>query len=71
MDWTGRMTAVIDYIEDNLAGDIDYAEAAKLACSSPFYLQRLFMVITGMTLADYTRRRRLTLAATELASGTA
>ena len=71
MDWTGRMTAVIDYIEGNLADNINYTEAARIACCSPFYLQRLFIVITGMTLGEYIRKRRLTLAAAELNSGTA
>jgi AraC family transcriptional regulator len=69
MDWSGRMMRAIDYIEDNLADDISLAEAARIACCSPFYFQRLFAIVTGMTVAEYIRRRRLTLAAVELASG--
>ena len=69
MDWPERMSAALDYIEDNLTGEIDFIKAAKLACCSPFYFQRLFMIVTGVTLAEYTRRRRLTLAATEISSG--
>ena len=33
MDWSDRMNAAISYIEDNLAGEIDFNEAAKKACS--------------------------------------
>jgi AraC family transcriptional regulator len=68
MEWSDRMNAAIGYIEDNLAGEIDYAEAAKIACCSTFHFQRVFMVVLGNTPAEYIRRRRLTLAARELAS---
>lgn len=69
MEWPERMSAALNYIEESLTGDIDLAEAARRACCSPFYFQRLFMIVTGVTLAEYIRRRRLTLAATELSSG--
>ncbi len=71
MEWAERMNAAIDYIEQNLAEDVDYGEAARLACCSTFYLQRTFFVVIGMTLAEYVRRRRLTLAARELSSSKA
>ena len=66
MEWSKRMNAAIDYIEDNLAGEIDFNEAANRACCSLFHFQRIFFAIIGMTPAEYTRRRRLTLAAREL-----
>ena len=69
MEWSQRMSAAIDYIEENLAGEIDYEEAAGRACCSSFHFQRMFSVITEITPAEYVRRRRLTLAATELSSG--
>ena len=68
MDWSERMNAAIDYIEENLAGEIDFNEAAKRAYCSTFHFQRIFFAINGLTPAEYTRRRKLTLAATELAS---
>jgi AraC family transcriptional regulator len=68
MEWSDRMNAALDYIEANLAGEIDYAEAAKIACCSLFHFQRMFMVILGNTPAEYVRKRRLTLAARELTS---
>ncbi len=68
MEWSDRMNAAISYIEDNLASEIDFNEAAKKACCSLFHFQRMFMVIMGVTPAEYARRRRLTLAARELTS---
>ncbi|MFC1947571.1 helix-turn-helix domain-containing protein [Chloroflexota bacterium] len=66
MDWTARMNAAIDYIEENLAGNIDYRKAAGKAFCSTFHFQRMFLAVCGTTPAEYVRRRRLTLAVTEL-----
>jgi AraC family transcriptional regulator len=68
MEWSERMNTAIGYIEDNLAGEIDFTEAAKKACCSLFHFQRMFLVIIGVTPAEYSRKRKLTLAARELAS---
>jgi AraC family transcriptional regulator len=66
MEWSDRMNAAISYIEDNLAGEIDFGVAAEKAACSLFHFQRMFFAIIGVTPAEYTRRRRLTLAAREL-----
>jgi AraC family transcriptional regulator len=71
MEWSERMNAAISYIEDNLAGEIDFKQAAQKACCSLFHFQRMFMVINGFTPVEYARKRRLTLAARELTSGNA
>lgn len=42
-------------------------EVAEVAFVSPFHFQRMFSMLTGFTVADYIRKRRLTLAAQELA----
>ncbi len=68
MEWSERMNTAIDYIEENLAGEIDFAEAAKRAFCSTFHFQRMFFALNGVTPAEYARRRRLTLAATEISS---
>lgn len=67
MEWSKRMNAAIDYFEDNLAGEIDFSEAAKKAFCSLFHFQRMFLAVIGYTPAEYVRRRRLTLAAKDLA----
>ena len=66
MDWLDRMNNAMDYIESNLAGNISYDKIAQLACCSTYHFQRMFPFITGVTLSEYIRRRRLTLAAFEL-----
>ncbi|MEG6614472.1 AraC family transcriptional regulator [Pseudoclostridium thermosuccinogenes] len=66
MDWVERTNRAIDYIEENLTGDIDYSEAAKAACCSTYHFSRLFAAVTGVTLSEYIRRRRLSLAAFDL-----
>jgi AraC family transcriptional regulator len=69
MEWSDRMNAAIDYIEENLAGEIDTKAAAEIACCSLYHFLRMFFAIIGVTPSEYTRQRRLTLAARELASG--
>ncbi len=54
------------YIENNLEKTIDLKEASKIAVSSEFQFKRIFTFLSGMTLSEYIRKRRLTLAATEL-----
>lgn len=66
MEWLKQLSQAIDYIENNLAGDISYDEAAKIACCSTYYFQRMFSYVAGITLSDYIRRRRMTKAAFEL-----
>ncbi len=66
MDWLDHMNAAIDYIEERLEDEIDYNEAAKIACCSLFHFQRMFSFVAGMGLSDYVRQRRMTLAAFDL-----
>lgn len=66
MDWLERMNRAMDYIEAHLADDISYDDIARIACCSTYHFQRMFPFITGITLSEYIRRRRLTLAAFEL-----
>ncbi|MEK0317689.1 AraC family transcriptional regulator [Cohnella sp. 56] len=66
MDWLDRMKGAMDYIEANLTDSISYDEIARKACCSTYHFQRMFPFITGVSLSEYIRRRRLTLAAFEL-----
>jgi len=66
MDWLDRMNSAMDYIETNLADNISYDQLAHIACCSTYHFQRMFPFITGVSLSEYIRRRRLTLAAFEL-----
>lgn len=66
MDWLEKMNGALNYVEDNLTGEIHLEEAAKRACCSSFNFQRMFSFMADVSLADYIRRRRLSLAAMEL-----
>ena len=66
MDWLTKMNTAIDYIENNLADEIDFNVVASKACCSSYNFQRMFSFITDLALAEYIRRRRLTQAAFEL-----
>lgn len=66
MDLLERMNGALNYIEENLTNDIDFKEAAKLAFCSEYHFKRMFSFIAGVTLSEYIRRRRLTLAAFEI-----
>lgn len=66
MDWLARMNRALDYIEMNICGEIELSEVAKQACCSSYQFQRMFSFITNVSLSEYIRRRRLTLAAIDL-----
>ena len=68
MEWPERMNAAVDYVEANLAGDIDMEKAARIACCSSFHFRRMFYAFAGVTAAEYVRQRRMTLAAKELST---
>jgi AraC family transcriptional regulator len=65
--WIEGMQASIDYIEENLTEPLEIGAVAGTAGLSPFYYQRIFGALCGMTVGEYIRARRMTLAARELA----
>ena len=69
MDWIDDLNRAMEYIERRLPGEVNATEVARQAACSEFHLQRMFPYMTGMTLSEYVRRRRMSLAALELASG--
>ena len=69
MEWVDRLNESIAYIEEHLSEEIDYAQLGRIACCSAYHYQRLFTYMAGVPLAEYIRRRRMSLAAAELQSG--
>lgn len=69
MDSLQQMNRALGYIEEHLTDEIDLGEVARLAVCSEYHFSRMFSFLTGVTLSEYIRRRRLTLAAFELQSG--
>lgn len=66
MDWLKRMNSALDYVENNLINEIDMNKVAQMALTSSYDFQKMFSFITDVSLVEYIRRRRLTLAAFEI-----
>lgn len=66
MDWVDRMNGVMDYLETHLCEPIDTEEISRIMAWPYSAFQRSFAPITGVSLSEYLRRRRLTLAAYDL-----
>ncbi|MEY8755785.1 GyrI-like domain-containing protein [Peribacillus frigoritolerans] len=66
MDSLKNMNGAIKFIEENLTNEIDFKEIARLAYCSEYHFKRMFSFLAGISLSEYIRRRRLTLAAFEL-----
>ncbi|MED4443196.1 AraC family transcriptional regulator [Bacillus thuringiensis] len=66
MDSLKNMNAAMQYIENNLTHEIDFKEVAKIAYCSEYHFKRMFSFLAGISLSEYIRCRRLTLAAFEL-----
>lgn len=68
MNYYENLNKVIDKIEDSLTDKINYKDLAKIIGTSSYTLQRIFTFLTGITLTEYIRKRRLSKAAEELLS---
>ncbi|CAH2213485.1 AraC family transcriptional regulator [Tepidibacter aestuarii] len=68
MNWIENMNNVLEYIEENIDNSITPDDIAKVAYSSKFHFMRMFSMLTGMTLGEYIRQRRLSLAAKDIMS---
>lgn len=64
--WIEGFQESIDFIEQNLTEELDIENIASKAALSPFYYQRIFGALCGMTVGEYIRARRMSLAAQEL-----
>ena len=61
-----QFNSAMRYIEANLTDDIDFQRVAQLAGCSEYHFRRLFSFLSGMSLSEYIRCRRLSQAAFEL-----
>lgn len=68
MEWLKSINDALDYLEEHLEEPFAVTKIAEIAASSPFHFQRMFYILTGSTLVEYLRKRRLTIAAQELAA---
>ena len=59
----------IKHVEDSITEVLDIEKISGAAYLSPYYFQRIFHGLCGITIGEYIRFRRLTLAAEELVAG--
>lgn len=69
MEWLSSLKAAIDYMEAHLLMDIGADEVAEAVHISPFYFQKGFKIVTGYSIGEYIRNRRLYLAALDVLEG--
>ena len=66
MNWVQSLSRAIGYIEQNLTEDINADEISSHAYASTAHFQHIFHMVISMTIGEYIRNRRLSLAAQDL-----
>lgn len=66
MDWVESIHRAIQYIEAHLREDLSICTVAQQAALSPYYFQKGFTMLCGMTVGEYIRQRRLSAAGLEV-----
>lgn len=66
MEMLKSLNNAMEYLEDHLCAEWDPGKVAEIACVSADSFLRFFSYMTGITLSEYIRRRKLTLAAFDL-----
>lgn len=66
MDWISALSRSIAYMEEHLTDSVTAQDVAGQMYISPLYLQKGFQILTGITMTEYLRNRRLYLAALEV-----
>lgn len=60
---------LIELAEADMSGDLNVASLAGGHGTTEYHLRRMFSSLTGMSLSEYVRRRRMTVAAADVARG--
>ena len=63
-----KIDEVIEYIESNITGHLDYNIMAQKMNLSVYEFRRIFSFVIGCPISEYIRKRRLSLAALEIMS---
>lgn len=69
MNFLQGMNQTVTYLENHLTEKIDYQKISTFTGYSYAYFQRIFSCIAGISVNDFIRKRRMTLAATDLKRG--
>lgn len=60
------LNEITEYIDNNLEEKIDYEVLAKMLGVNIYTMQRLFSLISGISLSEYIRKRRMPIAGYDL-----
>ncbi|WP_311898729.1 helix-turn-helix transcriptional regulator [Enterococcus cecorum] len=60
------MNEALDYIEAHLDGEIDNKELERITGTSIYHIRRMFSFLSGMSLGEYIRNRKLSNATFDL-----
>ena len=66
MEWLTCIKSSIDYIESHIKENISVEDVANNSFVSSYYLQVGFQIMTGYSIGEYIRNRKLYLAAIDL-----
>ena len=61
-----KIKDVLEHIEENITSDLDYKVLASKMGLSVYEFRRIFSFVIGLPIAEYIRKRRLSLAAFEI-----
>ncbi|MCR8941757.1 AraC family transcriptional regulator [Streptomyces sp. OUCMDZ-4982] len=61
-----RLNEAMEYIESHLGERIEVTDLARTAMTSEYHFRRMFSALAGVPLAEYIRRRRMTVAGAEV-----
>ncbi|SOC15525.1 AraC family transcriptional regulator [Ureibacillus xyleni] len=64
-----QFNLLMDYIETHLTEDISREEITKIVGLSDYHFKRMFSYLAGMSLSEYIKNRRLSVANAELING--
>lgn len=59
MEWTESIRKSLNYLEAHLLETDNVEKVAREVGISPFYLQKGFKIMTGLSMSDYVKNRRL------------
>ena len=69
MSWLEAITSSIKYMEEHLTDDITAEQVAQEVNISPLYFQKGFSILCDISVSEYIRNRRLSLAGRDLRTG--
>ncbi len=60
------LNEITDYIEEHIDEEIDYSVLARKMGTTSYVMQRIFSLLTNITLSEYIRKRRLSCAGIDI-----